>query len=55
MASPNDHRDTQAFVIAVALIRAPRESVFLQPQRRIERPMADIISGNIKACPIGPL
>ncbi|MCA9232515.1 MAG: hypothetical protein KDA57_17920 [Planctomycetales bacterium] len=24
-------------------------------QRRIERPMAGIISGNIEACPIGPL
>jgi hypothetical protein len=29
--------------------------LFLQPQHRMERQMADIISGNIEAGPIGPL
>jgi hypothetical protein len=29
--------------------------LFLQPQRRIERTMVDIVSENTEACPIGPL
>jgi hypothetical protein len=41
----------------MAILKSPNLALglILQLQHRIERPMADIISGNIEASPIGPL